>query len=139
MGQIIPPSIVIIILGTLAGDIYSTAQETRAQSVGCFDALTYLGSPAVVSIGTLFKAALLPGIMLAFLYAAYAFIYALLNPNKAPAVTFGEISTEKITLSHGLRWFLFVPIILLTVLYGLFSLNIVGSQNITVDLSLIHI
>ena len=41
LGQIIPPSIVIIILGTLAGDIYSTAQETRAQSVGCFDALTY--------------------------------------------------------------------------------------------------
>ena len=40
LGQIIPPSIVIIILGTLAGDIYSTAQETRAQSVGCFDALT---------------------------------------------------------------------------------------------------
>ena len=133
LGQIIPPSIVIIILGTLAGDIYSTAQETRAQSVGCFDALTYLGSPAVVSIGTLFKAALLPGIMLAFLYAAYAFIYALLNPNKAPAVTFGDISAEKITLSHGLRWFLLFPTILLAFLIGMFSLNIVGSQNITVD------
>ncbi len=133
LGQIIPPSIVIIILGTLAGDIYSTAQETRAQSVGCLDALTYLGGPAVVSIGTLFKAALLPGIMLAFLYAAYAFGYALLNPNKAPAVNFGDMSSEKITLSHGLKWFLFIPIFLSFVLYGLFSYNIVGTQNITVD------
>ena len=45
LGQIIPPSIVIVLLGTLAGDIYSTAQEARAQAVGCGDALTYLGRP----------------------------------------------------------------------------------------------
>ncbi|MDD9978657.1 MAG: TRAP transporter large permease subunit, partial [Boseongicola sp.] len=64
LGQIIPPSIVIVLLGTLAGDLYSAAQEERAQSVGCSDALTYLGEPAVVSVGTLFQAALLPGIML---------------------------------------------------------------------------
>ena len=64
LGQIIPPSIVIIILGTLAGEIYLTAQEERARSVGCSDALTFLGEPAVISVGTLFQAALLPGIML---------------------------------------------------------------------------
>ena len=40
----------------------------------------------MVSVGTLFQAALLPGIMLALLYALYAFGYALLNPDKAPAV-----------------------------------------------------
>ena len=78
LGQIIPPSIVIVLLGTLAGDLYSAAQEARAQAAGCTDALTFLGVPAVVSVGTLFQAALLPGIMLAFLYAAYAFGYALL-------------------------------------------------------------
>jgi TRAP-type mannitol/chloroaromatic compound transport system permease large subunit len=44
----------------------------------------------VVSVGTLFQAALLPGIMLAFLYAAYAFGFALLNPEKAPAVGNGR-------------------------------------------------
>ncbi|HBP73815.1 MAG TPA: C4-dicarboxylate ABC transporter permease, partial [Alphaproteobacteria bacterium] len=86
LGQIIPPSIVIIILGTLAGDLYSTAQEERARSVGCNDALTYLGEPAVVSVGTLFQAALLPGIMLALLYALYAFGYAIFRPESAPAV-----------------------------------------------------
>ena len=31
LGQIIPPSIVIVLLGTLAGDLYSAAQEARAQ------------------------------------------------------------------------------------------------------------
>src|SRR6056297_3633850 len=82
LGQIIPPSIVIVLLGTLAGDLYSTAQEARAQTAGCSDALTYLGEPAVVSVGTLFQAALLPGIMLALLYALYAFGYALFNPSR---------------------------------------------------------
>ncbi|MEN8874885.1 MAG: TRAP transporter large permease subunit, partial [Pacificibacter sp.] len=69
LGQIIPPSIVIVLLGTLAGDLYSAAQEARAQSFGCTDALTYLGKPAVVSVGTLFQAAILPGVMLAGFYA----------------------------------------------------------------------
>ena len=96
LGQIIPPSIVIVLLGTLAGDLYSAAQEARAQAAGCTDALTYLGEPAVVSVGTLFQAALLPGIILAFLYAAYAFGYALFNPSKAPAVAMGRASEEKI-------------------------------------------
>ena len=90
LGQIIPPSIVIIILGTLAGEIYSTAQEERARSVGCNDALTYLGEPAVISVGTLFQAALLPGIMLALLYALYAFGYAMMRPDSAPAVPDGR-------------------------------------------------
>ena len=40
LGQIIPPSIVIVLLGTLAGDLYAAAQETRAQAAGCSDALT---------------------------------------------------------------------------------------------------
>ena len=35
LGQIIPPSIVIVLLGTLAGDLYAAGQEARAQLVGC--------------------------------------------------------------------------------------------------------
>jgi len=72
LGQIIPPSIVIVLLGTLVGDLYSTAQETRAKLAGCTDALTFLGEPAVLSVGTLFQAALLPGILLAGLYGCCA-------------------------------------------------------------------
>ncbi|MGB3313408.1 MAG: TRAP transporter large permease subunit, partial [Albidovulum sp.] len=72
LGQIIPPSIVIVLLGTLAGDLYAAGQEIRASAAGCSDALTYLGEAAVLSVGTLFQAALLPGIMLAGMYGLYA-------------------------------------------------------------------
>ncbi|NKX74975.1 TRAP transporter large permease subunit [Rhodobacteraceae bacterium R_SAG3] len=133
LGQIIPPSIVIVLLGTLAGDLYSTAQENRAQEAGCSDALTYLGEPAVVSVGTLFQAALLPGIMLALLYALYAFGYALLNPEKAPAVQMGAANEEPITRGESLTWFLGVPAALIVGTVLLSSVNMVGSQNITVS------
>ncbi len=132
LGQIIPPSIVIVLLGTLAGDLYSAAQEERAQSVGCSDALTYLGEPAVVSVGTLFQAALIPGIMLAVLYAAYAFGFALFNPSKAPAVEMGATNSEVITKSEGLTWFLFVPVGLIFGLILLSGANVIGNQTVTV-------
>lgn len=134
LGQIIPPSIVIVLLGTLAGDLYSAAQQERAVLAGCSDALTYLGEPAVVSVGTLFQAALLPGIMLAVLYAVYAFVFALLNPSKAPAVEMGDTSGgEIITRNEGLTWFLAVPVGLIALFIGFGQVNIVGSQSVIVD------
>ncbi|MGR3615854.1 MAG: TRAP transporter large permease [Paracoccaceae bacterium] len=133
LGQIIPPSIVIVLLGTLAGDLYSAAQEARAQTAGCTDALTYLGEPAVVSVGTLFQAALLPGIMLALLYALYAFGYAMLNPEKAPAVAMGASNNEPITRAEGLTWFLGAPIALIAGVFLLGNAGLIGSQDITVS------
>jgi TRAP-type mannitol/chloroaromatic compound transport system permease large subunit len=134
LGQIIPPSIVIVLLGTLAGDLYSAAQEDRAQLAGCSDALTFLGEPAVVSVGTLFQAALLPGILLAFLYAAYAFGFALLNPSKAPPVQMGEASTnEVITRNDALFWFLAAPVGLIVLYVALGQFGIVGDQSVIVD------
>jgi TRAP-type mannitol/chloroaromatic compound transport system permease large subunit len=133
LGQIIPPSIVIVLLGTLAGDLYSAAQEARAQAAGCTDALTYLGEPAVVSVGTLFQAALLPGIMLAFLYAAYAFGYALFNPSKAPAVAMGKTSEEKISNQEALTWFVGAPVALIGGAILLGMVGVIGTQDVTVD------
>lgn len=133
LGQIIPPSIVIVLLGTLAGDLYSTAQESRAMEAGCSDALTYLGEPAVVSVGTLFQAALLPGIMLALLYALYAFGYALLNPEKAPAVALEASGNEPVTRNEALLWFLGAPAALIGGAMLLSSFGVIGSQNITVS------
>ncbi|NVO26865.1 TRAP transporter large permease subunit [Donghicola sp. C2-DW-16] len=134
LGQIIPPSIVIVLLGTLAGDLYSTAQEERARALGCSDALTYLGEPAVLSVGTLFQAALLPGILLALLYGLYSFGYALLYPSRAPAVQFAEShSTEVITRREGLTWLLGLPVALIAGMLFLGQMNIVGSQDVTVD------
>lgn len=133
LGQIIPPSIVIVLLGTLAGDLYSSAQETRAQIAGCTDALTYLGEPAVVSVGTLFQAALLPGILLALLYALYAFGYALFNPSRAPAVELGRANAEPLTRNEAFTWFVGVPAALIAGMLLLGQVNIIGSQSLQVD------
>ena len=133
LGQIIPPSIVIVLLGTLTGDLYSAAQEARAQSMGCTDALTYLGKPAVVSVGSLFQAALLPGIMLALLYAIYAFGYALLNPSKAPAVAGEVMDTKTGTAQQSLTWFVYVPVGIIGASILLNMGGLAGSQSIYVE------
>lgn len=133
LGQIIPPSIVIVLLGTLAGDLYSVAQEERAILAGCSDALTYLGQAAVVSVGTLFQAAILPGVLLAFLYGAYAFGFAVFNPSKAPPVTFAEAEGEHVGRGHTMTWFLFVPIGIIAAAMLAGTLNLSGSQDLTVD------
>ena len=134
LGQIIPPSIVIVLLGTLVGDLYSTAQETRAQLAGCNDALTFLGEPAVLSVGTLFQAALLPGILLAGLYAAYAFGFALWQPQQAPPVMFEDGSTGPEPATPGERWTFFagIPVALIAAMVILGQTNVIGSQTISV-------
>ncbi|KPQ14573.1 MAG: TRAP-type mannitol/chloroaromatic compound transport system, large permease component [Rhodobacteraceae bacterium HLUCCO18] len=130
LGQIIPPSIVIVLLGTLVGDLYATGQETRAQLAGCNDALTYLGEPAVLSVGTLFQAALLPGIFLAVLYGAYAFGFALINPSKAPAVELGGTSkSEPVTRNEALTWFLAAPAAILIAVGLASGGGLIGSQT----------
>ncbi|MFC4668545.1 TRAP transporter large permease subunit [Seohaeicola nanhaiensis] len=133
LGQIIPPSIVIVLLGTLAGDLYAAAQEDRANLAGCTDALTYLGTPAVVSVGTLFQAAMLPGILLAILYAVYSFGYALLNPEKAPAVEFEGSIGEPVTRGEQLTWLVAVPLVVILGVVGLNSVGVVGSQDVNVS------
>lgn len=133
LGQIIPPSIVIVLLGTLVGDIYSTAQETRAQSAGCSDALTYLGQAAVVSVGTLFQAALLPGLMLAGLYAGYAFAYALFRPSNAPPVELDGGLGEAVSRRHALTWFGFAPVAIVGGALLMVWAGIAGSQDVSVE------
>ncbi len=89
LGQIIPPSIVIVLLGSIVGDMYSIGQETRAKELGV-SVIEMLGEPAVLSTGTLFKAAFIPGVVLAMLYALYAFAYAMFNPSAAPPIKLVE-------------------------------------------------
>jgi len=133
LGQIIPPSIVIVLLGTLVGDLYATGQETRAQLAGCTDALTYLGSPAVLSVGTLVQAALLPGLFLAFLYGGYAFVFALFRPSAAPPVQVPGSGGEPVTRGEALTWYLAAPLgLIFAVILGV-SAGLIGSQTISVS------
>jgi len=133
LGQIIPPSIVIVLLGTLAGDLYSTAQEEFAQASMCPDALTYLGEPAVLSVGTLFQAALLPGIFLAFLYGAYAFGFAMVFPHKAPPVPAIDGATKIAGPYHNVTWYVGAPIAIILFAIGLGTVGLSGSQDVTVS------
>jgi TRAP-type mannitol/chloroaromatic compound transport system permease large subunit len=74
LGQIIPPSILLVLLGDQIGNTYLEAQ----QRAGNF-------APDAVSVGDLFAGALLPGLMLVGLYAVYAFAALTLAGRKAPA------------------------------------------------------
>ena len=133
LGQIIPPSIVIVLLGTLVGDLYATGQETRAQLAGCTDALTYLAKPAVLSVGTLFQAALLPGLFLALLYGLYAFGFALWKPASAPPVQISGSPGEPVTRNEALTWYLAAPVgLILAVVLGAGG-GVIGNQAISVS------
>ena len=74
LGQIIPPSIALVLLG----DILSTAYQQAQINQGIF-------SPKTISVGDLFVGALVPGMILVSLYLLYIFIYSWLNPDVAPA------------------------------------------------------
>ncbi len=136
LGQIIPPSIVIVLLGSLAGDLYAAAQESRAAALGCRDALTYLGHPAALSTGVLFKAALLPGIFLAFLYGLYAFLYAMFRPQHAPPIPAmaGSVGHGE-GKQHSFTWFLFAPVMVIGIAIGMNMVGFSGSQDIYVSSS----
>ena len=73
LGQIIPPSIVLILLGDQISAAYQQAQLAK----GNF-------SPDSVSVTDLFMGALLPGLCLVFLYILWQVIYANIYPEKMP-------------------------------------------------------
>jgi tripartite ATP-independent transporter DctM subunit len=75
LGQIIPPSIVLVLLGDQLSAAYQTAQYER----GIF-------APDTVSVNDLFAGALLPGLMLVGLYLLYQVAVATFAPHRAPAV-----------------------------------------------------
>ena len=64
LGQIIPPSIALVLLG----DILSSAYQHAQLSMGIF-------TPKVVSIGDLFVGAIIPGLILVVLYCLYVILF----------------------------------------------------------------
>lgn len=75
LGQIIPPSIVLILLADVLSNAWSEAQ--RAQ--GNF-------SPEPMSAGDLFAGALVPGLLLVGLYILWQVFVAIKDPEASPAV-----------------------------------------------------
>ncbi len=80
LGQIIPPSIVLVVLGDQISNAYQEAQR----SLGNF-------SPDPVSVGDLFAGALIPGLVLVGLYILYTAGLCLVRPGAGPAIPTEEL------------------------------------------------
>jgi tripartite ATP-independent transporter DctM subunit len=108
LGQIIPPSIILVMLGDVLSSAYSQAQLR----MGSY-------SPKTISVGDLFAGALLPGLMLVVLYLLYVGGVALFRPAAAPAIPLEDrrIAREG---GFGLRVLraLVVPIVLILAVLG---------------------
>jgi len=81
LGQIIPPSIVLVMLADVLANAYQQAQL----SLGVF-------SPKSVSVGELFAGALVPGLLLVVAYLVYLVVLGLLRPSLMPALKSGTHS-----------------------------------------------
>jgi TRAP-type mannitol/chloroaromatic compound transport system permease large subunit len=79
LGQIIPPSIVLVVLG----DQISNAHQEAQRQLGNW-------APEPVSVGDLFAGALIPGLVLVGLYILYQVVTAVLRPASSPAMPRSE-------------------------------------------------
>ncbi|MYD96533.1 MAG: TRAP transporter large permease subunit [Gammaproteobacteria bacterium] len=104
LGQIIPPSIALVLLGDVLSGAYQQAQLTQ----GVF-------SPKTVSVGDLFAGALLPGLVLVALYVGYIAITAFARPKRAPGIARDRREGSSLwTLLRGLA----PPLVLIVAVLG---------------------
>jgi tripartite ATP-independent transporter DctM subunit len=75
LGQIIPPSMALILLA----DVLSSSYQQAQLKMGIF-------SPETLSVADLFMGALIPGLLLVAAYSIYVLVVAWLDPEAAPAM-----------------------------------------------------
>ena len=107
LGQIIPPSIILILLG----DVLSSAYQQAQLDMGIF-------TPKTVSVGDLFAGALLPGLLLVGLYIIYLITMAVIKPNSMPAISKAERNISKAELYIRILKVLFPPLFLILAVLG---------------------
>ena len=108
LGQIIPPSIVLVLLG----DQLSIAFQNAQFAMGNY-------APDTVSVNDLFAGALLPGLLLVAMYLVYQVIFATLRPHEAPAIPADElIEGDRAAFLKKLAGTLFAPLILIVAVLG---------------------
>lgn len=105
LGQIIPPSICLVLLG----EVISNAYQQSQLNAGVF-------APDFVSIGDLFAGAIIPGLLLVIAYGLYVFLVAMVKPELAPGAETG--GAEESHLLTALLKGLFPPVILMVSVLG---------------------
>lgn len=106
LGQIIPPSIALVLLGDIMSNAYQQAQ-LKMQVV----------NTATVSVGDLFVGALVPGIILVLLYSVYMVATALIKPEHAPPATIEPVDLQQL-LSGLVPPLLLIALVLGSILAG---------------------
>jgi tripartite ATP-independent transporter DctM subunit len=104
LGQIIPPSIALVLLG----DILSSAYQQAQLSMGIF-------TPKTMSIGDLFVGAIIPGLLLVIMYIGYLIIISRLKPSVAPVANIEE--SDQLSVFRLLRSLL-PPVVLIVAVLG---------------------
>jgi tripartite ATP-independent transporter DctM subunit len=104
LGQIIPPSIILVMLG----DVMTTAYQQAQLEMGIY-------SPKTVSVGDLFAGALIPGLLLVGLYIVYIVAVAFFKPDSMPAHV--SDTDEPVSLTKVLRALL-PPLFLILAVLG---------------------
>jgi tripartite ATP-independent transporter DctM subunit len=107
LGQIIPPSIILILLG----DVLSSAYQQAQLDMGIF-------SPETISVGDLFAGALIPGLVLVLLYAIYLVGVAILQPAAMPALPPEDRALRGRALAERLFKVLLPPLLLILAVLG---------------------
>ncbi|MBT8400779.1 MAG: TRAP transporter large permease subunit, partial [Rhodothermia bacterium] len=90
LGQIIPPSVVLVVLADQLG----------------------------ISVGDLFIGALVPGLILASLYALYAMGVAFVSPEKAPSLPKSERAERGMVLVRRVTFVMLPPLALILIVLG---------------------
>ena len=91
LGQIIPPSVVLIILAdqlASSADIASTTRKAEYKAATGEIIMPSEFDVVSASAGDMFMGAFVPGIILVAIYMAYILVHALLNPKSAPPVPY---------------------------------------------------
>ena len=98
LGQIIPPSIVLIILAdqlASAADVASTTRQAEFKAATGELSMPSEFGVVSASAGDMFMGAFIPGMILVGIYMAYILIHALLRPASAPPVPYeGRIDSR---------------------------------------------
>ncbi|WP_286198387.1 TRAP transporter large permease subunit [Salinisphaera sp. G21_0] len=105
LGQIIPPSIALVLLG----DVLSSAYQQSQIKMGVF-------SPDTVSVGDLFVGAIIPGLLLVFCYVVYLVVVARVKPDAAPALTDNDLAS--MGSNRSLLSCLLPPLVLIVAVLG---------------------
>jgi len=120
LGQIIPPSIVLIILADQLGSASDQASAMRQalykNATGEFTMPSAFDVTST-SAGNMFLGAFLPGILLVGLYMAYILVAALIRPKLAPAVPYDGKLLER-TFLFKVALALVPPLLLIFLVLG---------------------